>query len=82
MTLDPDVEALLRAAMKQQDLSFKQAVNEAIRAGLGRPPARRKPFSQQTYSMGAEPHFRWDKALAEAAAMEDEEISRKIALRK
>ncbi len=32
--------------------------------------------------MGAEQNFRWDKALAAADAIEDEELSRKIVLRK
>jgi hypothetical protein len=32
--------------------------------------------------MGAAQNFRWDKALAAAAAIEDEELVRKLALRK
>jgi len=32
--------------------------------------------------MGAGQEFRWDKALAVAAAMEDEELTRKLSLRK
>jgi hypothetical protein len=36
---------------------------------------------QKTYSLGAEQNFRWDKALAAAAALEDEELGRKIGLR-
>ena len=34
MTLDPDVEQLLRDAMQRRRLSFKAALNEAIRSGL------------------------------------------------
>ena len=33
VTLDPDVEALVKAAMAEQHLTFKDAVNQAIRAG-------------------------------------------------
>ncbi len=32
--------------------------------------------------MGSEQNFRWDKALETAAFIEDEELSRKLALRK
>ena len=35
ITLDPDVHALVERAMRERGLSFKEAVNEAIRAGLG-----------------------------------------------
>jgi hypothetical protein len=34
VTLDPDVEQLLRDAMQARRLSFKQALNEAVRLGL------------------------------------------------
>lgn len=34
ITLDPDVERLLREAMREGGGSFKQAVNQAIRRGL------------------------------------------------
>jgi hypothetical protein len=37
---------------------------------------------QKTFSLGSEQHFRWDKALAVAAAIDDEEIFRELALRK
>jgi len=68
VTLDPDVEALIRTAMKQRGLSFKEALNSAVRAGLkaARPTKRR--FVQKTFSLGAEQNFRWDKALATAEA--------------
>ena len=81
--MDPDTERLLRQAMRERGLSFKAALNEAIRAGLtkaSRPPRTR--FVQKTFRLGAEQSFRWDKALAVAEAMEDEELGRKLSLRK
>ena len=39
-------------------------------------------FVQETFSLGAEQGFRWDKALAMADAIEDGEITRKLVLRK
>jgi hypothetical protein len=38
VTLDKDVERLLRDAMHQSRRSFKETLNAAIRAGLGRKP--------------------------------------------
>ena len=68
--------------MKERGLSFKDAINLAIHAGLkGNKPSHRQ-FVQNTFSLGAEQNFRWDKALAVAEAMEDEELSRKLALQK
>lgn len=83
VTLDPDVERLVKDRMKQNGVSFKAALNDAIRRGLVRGnlrPTRR--FVQKTYSLGPEQNFRWDKALAAADAIEDEELSRKLSLRK
>ena len=83
VTLDPDVERLLRQTMREKGVSFKQALNDAVRAGRNAGQSKdRKRFVQQTFSLGKEQHFRWDKALAAADAMEDEELIRKHALRK
>lgn len=83
MTLDPDVERLIRDAMRKRAISFKEALNEAARIGLsGKDTRRVEKFSQKTYRMGEGQGFRWDKALAVADAIDDEELSRKLALRK
>ncbi len=83
VTLDPDVERLLRTVMRERGISFKQALNQAIRGGLAQAPSRlKRRFRQRTFPMGAEQYFRWDKALAAAEALEDEELARKLAVRK
>ncbi len=83
VTLDSDVEALVRKVMRERQISFKEALNQAIRLGIGghRQKSRQR-FRQKTYRMGFRPEFRWDKALALADAMEDEELVRKLELRK
>jgi hypothetical protein len=80
VTLDPDVEALIKAAMAEQHLTFKDAVNQAIRAGLS--PRRREAFRQRTFDLGFRPDISYDKALQLAAAVEGEEIVRKLSLGK
>jgi hypothetical protein len=55
LSLDDDVAAQLEAWRSKQNLSFKQAVNEAMRRGLNelsRPKAR-KPFRTKPVDMGA-----------------------------
>jgi hypothetical protein len=82
VTLDPDVESLIRIAMKQRGQSFKEALNSAIRAGLTRNRPGKHHFVQQSFALGAEQYFRWYQALAAADALEDEELARKLSLRK
>jgi len=78
VTLDADAEALVRKRMRERNLSFKQAINEAIRSGLAADAARPREFRTPTRSLG-EPKVDLTKALALAGQMEDEEILRKLA---
>jgi len=80
ITLEPDTEAAIRRLMRRRGISFKAAVNEAIRAGLVRPPAEPKQFTFPK-PMGM-PLIDVDKASHFAAQLEDEEIMRKLELRK
>ncbi len=80
VTLDADVEAMLRTAMRERGVSFKAAINDAIRAGLAAPAPARKPFKMKTAPLGA--RFNIDKALTIAGEMEDEEIIRKMEMGK
>lgn len=54
MTLDADVERLLREAMQRTRASFKQTLNAAIRAGLGQKPtpARRRGIVLKVRPLG------------------------------
>lgn len=76
LTLDPDVEALLKKAMRERGIGLKEAVNDGLRAGLGGGP--RVDYSFPTYDMG-EPLIDLTHANRIAADMEDEEILRKMA---
>lgn len=82
ITLEPEVLALIQNVMKERGISFKEALNSAVRAGLTQRKLKDRCFVQKSYPLGAEQNFRWDKALNVAAAMEDEELGRKLALRK
>ena len=76
ITLEPDVEALLKKTMKERGLSFKEAVNQAVRAGLSSTD-RSKRYDFPSYDMG-EPKIDLTHALRIAGELEDEEIIRKM----
>jgi hypothetical protein len=83
VTLDRDVDQLIRDSMRERGISFKKALNEAMRMGLLRDKQRRtRRFVQRSYPLGEAQNFRWDQALAIAEAMEDEKIGQKLSLRK
>ena len=81
VTLDEDVAALLKRIMRERDITFKEAINSALRRGLS-PQPEAKPFEVETFSLGVRPGIDLVKALALAAELEDEEIIRKMEMRK
>jgi hypothetical protein len=78
VTLDPDVAELVEALRRDKGISFKKAVNEAIRAGLA--PRSPGPFRQRSFSMGFRADINYDRALHIAGALEDHELVHKLAL--
>ena len=82
VTLDPDVEKLLRRAVRERGQSFKKVLNSAIRHGLTYRP-KPKRFRQRSFHMGpTAPGVNLTKALQLAAYLEDAEIIRKLNARK
>lgn len=78
VTIDPDVEVLLRKAIRERGEPFKQVLNNAVRAGLhGSKPARREKFRQRSFHLGR-PLADLTKALSLAAELEDSELVRKL----
>ena len=73
MTLDPDVEARLREVARERGVSFKEALNSAIRAGLMAARGQRE-YRTPSRSLGLRADVNLDKALELAANLEDAEI--------
>ncbi len=67
---------------RARGISFKQALNSAVRAGLGGERRAVRPFKQSSQAMGLRPGFNLDKTLQLAAGLEDEEIARRLERRK
>jgi len=77
VTLDPDTRLLLERAMRERSISFKDAVNDAIRAGLGSRPGRAR-----SYTVGRElgpARVDLTKALRLADELEDDALARRLA---
>ena len=77
VTLDPDTRLLVERAMRERGLSFKEAVNEAIRAGLGRRPGEPSGFTVVRDLGPARVDL--TKALRLAGGLEDDALARRLA---
>jgi hypothetical protein len=77
VTLDPDTRLLVERAMRERGLSFKEAVNEAIRAGLAGDAQDTRAYTTPR-SLGP---ARADvtNALRLAASLEDDVLARRLA---
>ncbi len=82
VTLDPDVAAKLKQTARERGISFKEALNESVRLGLGGAGANARPYRVPTRRLGVRPGIDLDKALALAGELEDAEVVRKLSLRK
>lgn len=82
ITLEPDVAARLKALTRERGISFKEAVNTALRRGLGAEAADARPFRMETQPLGLRRGVDIDRALRLADALEDAELVRKLELRK
>jgi hypothetical protein len=82
VTLDPDVAAKLEQTARERGVSFKVAINDAVRSGLSAAAPAARPFRMQTAPLGVRSGVNLDKALTLAGEMEDAETMRKLELRK
>ena len=76
VTLDPDTEALVRRRMKERNVSFKRALNDAIRRGELIEAGSPASFATRTADLGV-PTVNLDRALQLAADLEDDELIRR-----
>lgn len=84
-TVDIDLHLLkrLRAEAQRRGVSFKELLQGLLRRGLEERPANTGRYRCPTFAMGVPDRpVRLDKALALAAALEDDEVARELALRK
>ncbi len=82
VTLDQDVAAKLREVARERGVSFKTALNESLRAGLGGNARAARRYRMPARDMGVRRGVDLDRALRLAGELEDAEIVRKLQLRK
>lgn len=75
VTLDPDTEQIIRRRMRERGISFKEALNDAIRSGGSVSAAA--SFRTQTAAMG-QSRVNLDRALQIAADIETDELIRRM----
>lgn len=76
MTLDDDTEQAVRRRMTEQKISFKKALNDLLREGMGS-SSPRPPFRTRTAKMGP-PLVNLDRALQLAGELEDDVLLRRM----
>jgi hypothetical protein len=84
LRIDEDLLAELKRLARAQKLSLTQLANRLLRRGIEATRASgaaRPAYRETTFAMGR-PRFELDKALALAAAIEDEETVAELARRK
>jgi hypothetical protein len=85
LTIDDQIAKALKALAYRSGKPFKQVLNETLAAGLtaAREPPPARPYRVKPASLGGVvPGVDLTKALRLAAALEDEELARKLELRK
>lgn len=83
VSIDPELQTRVRDLARERGVSFREALNDVLRRGLappGRDRARR--YEVPARPLGLRPGIDLDKALALAAGLEDDEIVRRLELRK
>ncbi|MGH3838821.1 MAG: CopG family transcriptional regulator [Pseudonocardiaceae bacterium] len=82
VTLDDDVVAALRTAMRERGVSFKEALNSAVRSGLSAANPSARPYRVTPFTAEIRPGVDLTKVNRLLADWEDEEILRKLELGK
>ena len=72
VTLDPDVQRLLKEAAHRSGRPFKQVINDAVRVGLQGTAGAAPPFKQPVFSLGRA-KLDLTKAGALTADLEDQD---------
>lgn len=76
VTLDADTEQIIRRRMRERNQTFKQALNDTIRASIAS-TAPGERFRTETASMGVS-EVNLDRALQVAAELDDDDLIRKM----
>jgi len=84
VNIDDDLLSEVRERAGEEGTSFRKVLNHVLRLGLEQARAAKpgKPFRVKSHAMGDPSRYNLDKALLVADALEDEEVLRKLSVRK
>ncbi len=82
LTLDEEIGSALKEKALRSGRTFKDVVNETLRAGLESTPKPRRYRLKPASLGGPVPGINLDRALRLADALEDEALAHRIELRK
>jgi hypothetical protein len=82
VTLDADLAAKLQATARERGISFKEALNGALRRGLSSEGGSRRAYRLPSKPLALRPGVDLEHALRLAGELEDSETVRKLELRK
>ena len=79
LTLDPDVSLKLKKRVREEKVTLKKAVNDALRVGLNTPQMKKKPsFKVEPWPLGLKPGIDPDKLNQLVDQLEVEDFLRKM----
>ena len=79
--IDDDLLKDLQRRAAAQSIPLSKLLNQLLRQAMAGKPLKRARYRERVFSLGR-PRVPLDKALALAASEEDEEVLRKLAVRK
>ncbi len=84
LTIEDSIMKRLKEEAYRNGSSLKQVVNTTLELGLMQLDVQPQPrkYKLKTFSMGFPPKFNMDKALQVISNLEDDEIVRKLEVRK
>ena len=71
-TIDPDVAARLAELQRESGLSFKEAVNQTLRRGLGAVAAEHVSYRMPVKDLGLRPGVDVDRIRDQISALDDD----------
>ena len=83
VAIDPELQTRVKEIARERGVSFREALNDVLRRGLGPgSQAGGRPYEVPVRALGLRAGVDLDRAFALAAELEDDEIVRKLELRK
>ena len=83
LTIEDNIDRELKQIVKTTNKTYKQVVNETLRRGLATPAYSKRKYKLKPSALGEpNPIYDLSKSLQLADQLEDEEILRKLHLRK